>query len=106
MWLYTASRLQCTYVTLYIDSVTIVSGCTRAEAFEIGGRIATDVTNSNPNPVKLKLEKVMHPLILETKKRYVGMTYESAEDVDGVFDAKGIETIRRDSCPLVSRVTF
>lgn len=59
---------------------------------------------ANPNPVKLKLEKVMHPLVLESKKRYVGMSYERREDVEGVFDAKGIETVRRDSCPLVSRV--
>lgn len=63
------------------------------------------MTNANPNPVKLKLEKVFHPAILESKKRYVGMSYESVNDEEGVFDAKGIETVRRDSCPLVSRVS-
>lgn len=83
----------------------IIEGSTRQEAFAIGKRIADDVTNANPNPVKLKLEKVMHPLILEAKKRYVGMSYETAEDKEGIFDAKGIETVRRDSCPLVSRVS-
>lgn len=84
----------------------IFPGATRAEAFDIGKRIADDVTNANPNPVKLKLEKIMHPLILESKKRYVGMSYESIDDVEGVFDAKGIETVRRDSCPLVSKVNL
>lgn len=53
--------------------------------------------------MKLKLEKVMHPLILESKKRYVGMSYEKT-DGEGVFDAKGIETVRRDGCPLVAKV--
>uniref|UniRef100_A0A914ZC71 DNA polymerase n=2 Tax=Parascaris univalens TaxID=6257 RepID=A0A914ZC71_PARUN len=87
------------------DSMFVLCpGSTRSEAFEIGERIANDVTMANPNPVKLKLEKVMHPLVLESKKRYVGMSYERQEDVEGVFDAKGIETVRRDSCPLVSRI--
>ncbi|EJW80809.1 hypothetical protein WUBG_08282 [Wuchereria bancrofti] len=87
------------------DSMFVVCpGATRAEAFDIGKKIADDVTRANPNPVKLKLEKIMHPLILESKKRYVGMSYESINDVEGVFDAKGIETVRRDTCPLVSKI--
>ncbi|VDM98027.1 unnamed protein product [Thelazia callipaeda] len=87
------------------DSMFVVCPeATRIEAFDIGRRIADDVTNANPKPVKLKMEKVMHPLILESKKRYVGMSYESATDSEGVFDSKGIETVRRDSCPLVSRI--
>lgn len=30
------------------------------------------------------------------KKRYVGFKYEHVDDKDPVFDAKGIETVRRD----------
>ncbi|VIO89415.1 Uncharacterized protein BM_BM6377 [Brugia malayi] len=87
------------------DSMFVVCpGATRAEAFDIGKKIADDVTRANPSPIKLKLEKIMHPLILESKKRYVGMSYESIDDVEGVFDAKGIETVRRDTCPLVSKI--
>ncbi len=44
------------------------------------------------------------PAVLETKKRYVGMAFETRDDEHGTFDAKGIETVRRDGCPLVSRV--
>jgi DNA polymerase zeta len=33
------------------------------------------------------------------KKRYVGFKYENPDDVEPVFDAKGIETIRRDGIP-------
>lgn len=43
--------------------------------------------------------------MLQTKKRYVGYMYESLDQKEPVFDAKGIETVRRDSCPAVSKVT-
>lgn len=38
------------------------------------------------------------------KKRYVGWKWEDPEQTEPIFDAKGIETIRRDSCPLVAKV--
>lgn len=44
------------------------------------------------------------PCVLQTKKRYVGYMYESLDQKEPVFDAKGIETVRRDSCPAVSKV--
>ncbi|VDK71161.1 unnamed protein product [Anisakis simplex] len=88
------------------DSMFVLCpGMSRKEAFRIGAEIADDVTRNNPKPIKLKLEKIMQPLIVETKKRYVGMSYENENCInEGVFDAKGIETVRRDSCPLVARV--
>ena len=39
------------------------------------------------------------------KKRYVGFKYESPDDMDPVFDAKGIETIRRDGVPAQQKMT-
>ncbi|CAB3236740.1 unnamed protein product [Arctia plantaginis] len=77
----------------------LVPGGTRAEAFEIGQQIADAVTADNPSPVALKLEKVYQPCILQTKKRYVGYMYESAAQEKPVYEAKGIETVRRDGCP-------
>ena len=44
------------------------------------------------------------PCVLETKKRYVGFMYESLSQVEPVYDAKGIETVRRDGCPAVVKV--
>ncbi|KAI5303319.1 hypothetical protein KEM56_007679 [Ascosphaera pollenicola] len=83
------------------DSLFIhLKGRTRDEAFVIGNEIAEAVTNANPRPVKLKFEKVYHPCLLQSKKRYVGYKYESPEQKEPVFDAKGIETIRRDGTPL------
>lgn len=50
------------------------------------------------------LLQVYLPCVLQTKKRYVGYMYETLDQKDPVFDAKGIETVRRDSCPAVSKV--
>lgn len=44
--------------------------------------------------------------VLQTKKRYAGFMYESADQKEPVFHAKGIETVRRDSVPAVSKVRF
>ncbi|KAM3960998.1 LOW QUALITY PROTEIN: DNA polymerase zeta catalytic subunit [Aphomia sociella] len=77
----------------------LVKGGTRAEAFALGRQIADAVTADNPSPVALKLEKVYQPCILQTKKRYVGYMYESPDQEKPVFEAKGIETVRRDGCP-------
>ena len=76
------------------------------EAFKIGQEIADTVTRMFPKPVKLKFEKVYLPCVLQTKKRYVGFMYETPDQKEPVFDAKGIETVRRDSCQAVSKVHF
>uniref|UniRef100_A0A0E0LPJ2 DNA polymerase zeta catalytic subunit n=1 Tax=Oryza punctata TaxID=4537 RepID=A0A0E0LPJ2_ORYPU len=76
----------------------------REEAFRIGKEIASSITAMNPDPVTLKFEKVYHPCFLLTKKRYVGYSYESPEQKEPIFDAKGIETVRRDTCPAVAKI--
>lgn len=87
------------------DSIfVLVRGRSKETAFKIGEEIAKAVTNDNPSPVKLKLEKVFQPCILQTKKRYVGNMYESVDQTEAEFCAKGIETVRRDGCPVVSKV--
>jgi DNA polymerase zeta len=82
----------------------LLPGASRERAFEVGNEIATTITQMNPWPVKLKFEKVYHPSLLLAKKRYVGYKYESKEQVIPDFDAKGIETVRRDSCPAVAKI--
>jgi len=61
------------------------------------------VTSQNPRPVKLELEKIYEASALVSKKRYVGLKYDSLKQKTPTFDAKGIETVRRDTCPLVSQ---
>lgn len=80
-----------------------LKGRTVEDSFRIGQEIASEITAMNPNPVVLKMEKVYRPCFLLTKKRYVGYSYESPEQNEPVFDAKGIETVRRDTCGAVSK---
>lgn len=87
------------------DSLFVqLPGRSVAEAFKIGAEIAAAVTAANPPPVMLKLEKVYRPCVLLSKKRYVGAMYESPTQSTPTFDAKGIETVRRDACPAVAKI--
>ncbi|XP_073038938.1 DNA polymerase zeta catalytic subunit isoform X2 [Primulina eburnea] len=81
----------------------LLKGRSLKEAFTIGREIASAITEMNPNPVTLKMEKVYYPCFLLTKKRYVGYSYESPDQSNPIFDAKGIETVRRDTCAAVSK---
>ncbi|KAF2275919.1 uncharacterized protein EI97DRAFT_419601 [Westerdykella ornata] len=87
------------------DSLFIhLKGRTREQAFAIGEEIAEAVTKANPRPIKLKFEKVYHPCVLLAKKRYVGFKYESRSQTEPDFDAKGIETVRRDGTPAEQKI--
>ncbi|GAB7337155.1 hypothetical protein MBLNU457_g2548t1 [Dothideomycetes sp. NU457] len=87
------------------DSLFVyLKGKTKDQAFDIGNEIAKAVTDMNPRPVKLKFEKVYHPCVLLAKKRYVGYKYEHRDQVEPEFDAKGIETVRRDGTPAEQRI--
>lgn len=86
------------------DSLFVyLPGRSRDDAFKIGKEMADAVTKSNPDPVTLKFEKVYHPCVLMAKKRYVGYSYEN-ENSPVKFDAKGIETVRRDGHPAQQHI--
>ncbi|KAM0325114.1 hypothetical protein ACHAQA_007653 [Verticillium albo-atrum] len=87
------------------DSLFIhLKGRTKDQAFDIGNEIAEAITDMNPRPIKLKFEKVYLPCVLLAKKRYVGYKYESRDQVKPEFDAKGIETVRRDGTPAEQKI--
>ncbi|KAH6620074.1 DNA polymeras-like protein zeta catalytic subunit [Boeremia exigua] len=87
------------------DSLFIyLKGRTRDQAFTIGEEIAKAITDANPRPIKLKFEKVYHPCVLIAKKRYVGFKYEHRDQTEPEFDAKGIETVRRDGTPAEQKI--
>ncbi|KAF8640582.1 hypothetical protein AX17_000244 [Amanita inopinata Kibby_2008] len=88
------------------DSVFVyLPGKTKDQAFRIGNDIADTITALNPSPIKLKFEKVYHPCVLLAKKRYVGFKYESPDEMEPTFDAKGIETVRRDGVLAQQKMT-
>ena len=87
------------------DSLFVyLKGRTKDEAFDIGNEMAKAITDLNPRPVKLKFEKVYSPCVLLAKKRYVGFKYESKSQREPEFDAKGIETVRRDGTPAEQKI--
>lgn len=73
------------------------------EAFRLGREMANAVSSDSPAPIALKFEKVYFPSVLMSKKRYCGYKHES-EGSSPAFDAKGIETVRRDGCLLSAKI--
>lgn len=87
------------------DSVMVEFGCEDLEtAMECGREAAAFVTETEfVKPINLEFEKVYFPYLLISKKRYAGLYWTKPEKYDKM-DAKGIETVRRDNCRLVSTV--
>ncbi|KAK0446656.1 DNA polymerase family B-domain-containing protein [Armillaria borealis] len=86
------------------DSVMVKFGPTDlAKVMELGAEAAEFVTAKFIKPIKLEFEKVYFPYLLISKKRYAGLYWTRPEKYDKM-DSKGIETVRRDNCRLVSTV--
>ncbi|XP_064480973.1 DNA polymerase delta catalytic subunit-like isoform X2 [Ornithodoros turicata] len=86
------------------DSVMIQFGVdTLPEAMRMGKEAAEYVTSKFIRPINLEFEKVYFPYLLINKKRYAGLLYTKPETYDKM-DCKGIETVRRDNCPLVANL--
>ena len=68
------------------DSVLVLlRGASLSDAFRAGQEMATVVSALQPEPMKLKFEKVCQPALLLVKKRYVGRMFEhSARDSCGI----------------------
>lgn len=45
-------------------------------------------------------------IFFQTKKRYCGYMYETSDQKNPEYFAKGIETVRRDGCFAVSKVYY
>lgn len=75
------------------------------ESFKTGAKLAQEITkNLFENPIELEFEKVYHPFIILTKKRYIGNYYgESPHKIDKV-EKKGIVLSRRDNPDIVKKV--
>jgi len=86
------------------DSVMVKFGVdTVAEAMELGKHASVEISKKFIKPIQLEFEKVYYPYLLINKKRYAGLYY-SRPDKHDKMDCKGLETVRRDNCPLVPAV--
>jgi DNA polymerase delta subunit 1 len=74
-----------------------------AEHFRVATWAASEISKTFKAPHDLEMEKMYHPYILYSKKRYAAIKYESPTD-PGKMDVKGIALVRRDNCPLVKDV--
>ena len=85
------------------DSVMVIFGCEssvegRAEAMRLGKEAADRITKEFIAPIKLEFEKVYDPYLLINKKRYAALFFTKPEKPDKK-DSKGLENVRRDTCP-------
>ena len=86
------------------DSVMVRFGTSKVEeAMRLGAEAATLVSKQFISPIRLEFEKVYYPYLLMNKKRYAGLYWTQPLQWDKM-DTKGIETVRRDNCALVSNV--
>ncbi|MBU0530862.1 MAG: DNA-directed DNA polymerase, partial [Nanoarchaeota archaeon] len=69
----------------------------------IAEKISSDMTKKLPESIELEFEKIFKRFLPLTKKRYVAWKFELGKDgwKEGL-EMKGIETVRRDWCELVS----
>ncbi len=72
------------------------------EAEKFGRKVSKFISERLPG-LNLKFEKIYKTFLIEAKKRYAGWAFERERDkwVDKI-EMKGIETVRRDWCDLVS----
>lgn len=86
------------------DSVMVKFGIKSIEdAMKLGKEAADYVTSKFIKPIKLEFEKVYFPYLLINKKRYAGLYFTKPDKYDKM-DCKGLETVRRDNCPLVANM--
>jgi DNA polymerase elongation subunit (family B) len=73
-----------------------------SESIEMGKEAAQAATKSLfKDPINLEYEKVYCPLLLLSKKRYIGRLYSSNPDVPDKLDNKGVVLKRRDNFELL-----
>jgi len=77
------------------------------EAFRIGKEIEQKINDGLEGIVQIKIENVFKTLLVLTKKRYAGWSFEKSNgEWKGKLIMKGIETVRRDWCDLTSKTLF
>lgn len=86
------------------DSVMLKTKTNNLEnAYEIGKEIPEFINNRLPGFLKLEFEKLFRSFLILTKKRYAGWSFVRVNGKwEDKIEMKGIETVRRDWCKLVS----
>ncbi|CCK68230.1 DNA-directed DNA polymerase delta POL3 KNAG_0A05660 [Huiozyma naganishii CBS 8797] len=86
------------------DSVMVKFGSNDLkEVMDLGTEAAAYVSTLFKHPINLEFEKAYFPYLLINKKRYAGLFWTNPDHYDKL-DQKGLASVRRDSCSLVSIV--
>jgi len=90
------------------DSVMVKTKTTDVdEAYKIGIMLEKHINDALENIVEMKIESVFKTLLILTKKRYAGWSFEKhGDEWEDKLVMKGIETVRRDWCDLVSDTLY
>ncbi len=86
------------------DSVFVkVPGEQLEDMYQRGTEIAAAVNKDLPGHMEMEFEKIFKRFLPLTKKRYAAWKFERKDDGSWKesIETKGIETVRRDWCPLV-----
>ena len=77
------------------------------EAYKLGQELEIVINEALGNVVKMKIESVFKTILILTKKRYAAWSFEKRGDEwEEKIVMKGIETVRRDWCDLVSMTLY
>ncbi|MBU5536945.1 MAG: DNA polymerase domain-containing protein [Candidatus Aenigmatarchaeota archaeon] len=98
------------YEVVYGDTDSIMVNVKTKDietAYDYGKKLELMVNEKLQGIVQMKIEKVFKTLLILSKKRYAGLTYEKS---DGGWKEdimmKGIETVRRDWCDAATKILF
>lgn len=98
------------YEVVYGDTDSIMVKVTVKnfdDAYEIGRKIESQINTELNGIVQMKIEKIFKTLLILSKKRYAGLSYEK---INGEWKEdmvmKGIETVRRDWCDATTKTLF
>lgn len=83
------------------DSVMVWLKCSLATAYALGPKFSKWINAAWEAPLNIQFEKVYRKYLLFDKKRYAGIKCIPGDPEK--LETKGIETVRRDVCPLVSK---
>ncbi len=85
------------------DSIFVKTKLTNLDdAKELGEKISKFVSSSQGGKLQLDFEKIYRTFLILTKKRYAGWKFYYDDGWKDEMEMKGIETIRRDWCRLVT----
>ena len=81
----------------------------RTKAFELGKRMAARGTeifqeSLSTSVIKLEFEKVVCPMTLIAKKRYIGLKYEKDPNAEPELVVSGVEAVRRDGIAVAREI--